>query len=421
MRLKDLLTETFLSLTANKVRSFLTILGIVVGITSVIVMVGIGQGTKASITSSISSMGANLLTVSPGGQSSRRVGGAGPGANTKSLTTEDADAIARKVTNVKSVAPVASGSYQVSAESSNTNVTVTGTTVDYPAIRSVTLQVGSWFSEEQARNAARVAVLGPTTAETLFGSVNAALGQQMRISGQPFKVIGVTTSKGGSGFMNTDDAVYIPFTTYEAHLSSAGGVSTLYVEASSQEAMTQVEDDISALLLSRHGIEDADKADFQIMNQADLASTLDTVTTLMTALLGSIAGISLLVGGIGIMNMMLTTVTERIREIGLRKALGATRVGPHVAVPRRVGRADGAGRRRRHRSRLGDRAGHHHVLDDDGVGQRAVGAARSGRFDRHRHHLRLLPGAPRREARPDRSTPLPVGPADPDRDSQVRV
>jgi putative ABC transport system permease protein len=325
MRLKDLLTETFLSLTANKVRSFLTILGIVVGITSVIVMVGIGQGTKASITSSISSMGANLLTVSPGGQSSRRVGGAGPGANTKSLTTEDADAIARKVTNVKSVAPVASGSYQVSADSSNTNVTVTGTTVDYPAIRSVTLQTGGWFSEEQARNAARVAVLGPTTAETLFGSVDAAFGQQMRISGQPFKVIGVTTSKGGSGFMNTDDAVYIPFTTYEAHLSSAGGVSTLYVEASSQEAMTQVENDISALLLSRHGIEDADKADFQIMNQADLASTLDTVTTLMTALLGSIAGISLLVGGIGIMNMMLTTVTERIREIGLRKALGATR------------------------------------------------------------------------------------------------
>jgi len=325
MRLKDLLTETFLSLTANKVRSFLTILGIVVGITSVIVMVGIGQGTKASITSSISSMGANLLTISPGGQSSRRIGGAGLGANTKSLTTEDADAIAQKVTNVKSVAPVASGSYQVSADSSNTNVTVTGTTVDYPSIRSVTLQAGSWFSEEQARNAARVAVLGPTTAETLFGSVEAALGQQMRITGQPFKVIGVTTSKGGSGFMNTDDAVYIPFTTYEAQLSSAGGVSTLYVEASSQEAMTQVEDDISALLLSRHGIEDADKADFQIMNQADLASTLDTVTTLMTALLGSIAGISLLVGGIGIMNMMLTTVTERIREIGLRKALGATR------------------------------------------------------------------------------------------------
>jgi putative ABC transport system permease protein len=325
MTLKDLLTETFLSLTANKVRSFLTILGIVVGITSVIVMVGIGQGTKASITSSISSMGANLLTISPGGQSSRRIGGAGPGANTKSLTTEDADAIARRVTNVKSVAPVASGSYQVSAESSNTNVTVTGTTVDYPAIRSVTLQTGSWFSEEQARNAARVAVLGPTTAETLFGSVDAALGQQMRISGQPFKVIGVSTSKGGSGFMNTDEAVYVPFTTYEAHLSSAGGVSTLYVEADSQEAMTQVENDITALLLSRHKIDDAAKADFQIMNQADLASTLNTVTTLLTALLGSIAGISLLVGGIGIMNMMLTTVTERIREIGLRKALGATR------------------------------------------------------------------------------------------------
>ena len=401
MRLKDLLTETFLSLTANKVRSFLTILGIVVGITSVIVMVGIGQGTKASITSSISSMGANLLTISPGGQSSRRVGGAGPGANTKSLTTEDADAIQRKVANVKSVAPVASGSYQVSADSSNTNVTVTGTTVDYPAIRSVTLQIGSWFSEEQARNGARVAVLGPTTAETLFGSVDAALGQQMRISGQPFKVIGVTTSKGGSGFMNTDDAVYIPFTTYEAHLSSAGGVSTLYVEASSQEAMTQVEDDISALLLSRHRIEDADKADFQIMNQADLASTLDTVTTLMTALLGSIAGISLLVGRHR--NHEHDAHHRHRANPGDRAEQGAGcyPLRPHVAVPRRVGRADGSRRRHRHRSRLGDRARHNLVLDDDRVGQRAVGAARSGRFDRYRGDLRLLPRAPCRKARPD--------------------
>jgi len=325
MRIKDLLTETFMSLTANKARSFLTILGIVVGITSVIVMVAFGQGTKASIESNITSMGANLLTVSPGGQTSSRVGGAGFGANTKSITLGDVTAIRTQVANVKAVAQTTSGQYQVSAEASNTNVSVTGTTADYPSIRSVSLQSGGWFTASQADSSARVAVLGPTTAETLFGSVGAALGQRMRISGQPFTVIGVTTSKGGSGPQNNDDAVYIPFDTFKAHLSSTTGVSTVYVEAASQDSMTTVENDISALLLSRHGIADSADADFRIMNQADIASTLSTVTNTLTLLLGSIAGISLVVGGIGIMNMMLTTVTERIREIGLRKALGATR------------------------------------------------------------------------------------------------
>ncbi len=327
MKIKDLLVETFLSLTANKARSFLTILGIVVGITSVIVMVAFGQGTKASIESNISSMGANLLTVSPGGSMSGRIGGAGGGfgANTNSLTLKDVAAIKSQVANVTAVAPATSSSYQVSAESSNTNVSVTGTTYDYPSIRNISVEYGAWFTDTQQGNGARVAVLGPDTADTLFGSSQEAVGQKIRISGQPFTVIGVTKSKGLSGMSNNDEIVYVPFDAFQAHLSKSTGVSSVYVEASSQDAMTKVESDMEALLLARHGISDSANADFRIMNQADIASTLSSVTNTLTLLLGSIAGISLLVGGIGIMNMMLTTVTERIREIGLRKALGATR------------------------------------------------------------------------------------------------
>jgi len=324
MMLRDLFCETFASLTSNKGRSSLTVLGIVIGIASVIIMVSIGQGTKTSIESQIQSIGSNLLMISPGGESARMIGGGGQGANTDSLSLEDAQAVAT-IRDVAASAPTIVGQYQISADASNTNVSVTGTSDEYPRVRNVELQTGSWFTAEQDSTGARVAVLGPTTAETLFGSVQAAMGRTMRISGQPFTVIGVTTSSGGSGFSNADEAAYIPLQTTRRYLSGlASGISTIYVTTSTQESMTQVESDVTNLLLSRHRISDTADADFQVQSQQDLADTVSTITNTLTLLLGSIAGISLLVGGIGIMNMMLTSVTERIREIGLRKAVGAT-------------------------------------------------------------------------------------------------
>lgn len=326
MHIFDLLEETYSALAANKVRSGLTVLGIVIGISSVIAMLAIGQGAQSSIQSSIQSIGSNLILVMPGAQR-------GPGAfvssgrgSAKSLKLSDAEAIGKSVSSIKAVAPEVTSRYQLSAKGNNTNTTVTGTVPAYQEIRNVTVDEGVFISDQNVSAGSKVAVLGPTTRDDLFGvGATDVVGQTVRIKGIDFKIIGITTAKGSSGFSNQDDVVYIPISVAQRYFSGDEYVSTISISAVSQDASAVVQEDVTSLLTTRHKIRSNQALDFNIMNQADIASAASSVTQIFTILLGSVAGISLVVGGIGIMNMMLTTVTERTREIGLRKAIGAKR------------------------------------------------------------------------------------------------
>ncbi|OGG12490.1 hypothetical protein A2875_04425 [Candidatus Gottesmanbacteria bacterium RIFCSPHIGHO2_01_FULL_46_14] len=323
MEYSEIITEAITTLTVNKLRTGLATLGIVIGIGSVIALVSLGQSSQQAVSAQIQSLGSNLLTVIPGAQSSGFVRGAAGGGTT--LTYEDAQALMTSFegTNVKNVSPEYSSRSQITAGRNNTNTQVVGVTPAYAEVRKVSMETGTFISQRDVSAMTKVAVLGPQAVTDLFGQGTNPIGESIRIRNNSFRVIGVTVSKGGTGFQNQDDMVFVPLTTAQKQLFGAKNITSISVEATNENVMTQVQDAIGYLLLTRHKLSDPTQADFSIFSQNDILGAASQITGTFTALLSGIAAISLIVGGIGIMNIMLVTVTERTREIGLRKALGA--------------------------------------------------------------------------------------------------
>lgn len=310
------------SLYANKMRSLLTMLGIIIGVGAVIALVSVGMGVRSNVTNSIASLGSNMLIVSPG--SSNRGGVRGAAGSMQTLKYDDAKAIKDKIKNIDFVSPSVSSSYQVVYGNNNWKTSVQGVTPEFMSIRALTIGYGSFVSTDDMNKRNRVAVIGTTVASNLFAKEN-PVGKNIRINNQPYKVIGLLESKGQSSVgQDQDDVIYVPLTTAQERMLGITYVQSINIQVTNQEKMDQVQAEVETLLRSRHHILAGKDDDFNVRNLTSLMETVNQSTAMLTLLLGAIAGISLIVGGIGIMNIMMVSVTERTREIGIRKALGAT-------------------------------------------------------------------------------------------------
>lgn len=316
------LTMALRGLTANKMRAFLTMLGVIIGVGAVIIAIAIGQGSRAAVAASLQKLGTNVLTVIPGQQ---RNGGVSFGlGSVQSLKLTDADMILQNCPSVLHVSPQISKNAQVTYLDKNTSTTIYGTSQYYPTISNHPIREGQYFSAEDIKSLKRVAVLGSDAADALF-SGQSPVGKTIRIAGQSFQVIGLLQSKGGQGFRNPDDGVYVPVTTAMRRLFGMQNVQTITCQARSDALMSRAQDEIETALRRQHRLTDSQPDDFRIFNQADLADAQNAQQDTFSSLITYLAIVSLVVGGIGIMNIMLVSVTERTREIGVRKAIGAKR------------------------------------------------------------------------------------------------
>jgi len=307
-------------LSANKLRAFLTMLGVIIGVGAVIIAIAIGEGSREAVAASLRQLGTNVLTVFPG---QGRNGGIGFGAKSN-MKLVDAEAILKSCPSVSRVSPQVNKSAQVVYKNHNTNTTINGTGVDYPEINNHAVALGRYFNAQDVKSYRRVAALGSTVATDLFNG-QTAVGKNVLIAGQSFQVIAVLRTKGGMGFRNPDDGVYVPVTTAMRRLFGMQNVQTITCQAKSDLLMSRAQDEIDTVMRKQHKISSDGAADFMIFNQADLSQAQNAQQDTFSSLITYLAVVSLFVGGIGIMNIMLVSVTERTREIGIRKAIGAKR------------------------------------------------------------------------------------------------